>query len=122
MRKILIVLIAIGAIAAGGVVLLTDRSGTCDVLAERDLFDSVSDIDESGTKRTMEDAVEAAFAEAGMPHQVDATDFDPIIRGDGNLVHIGVDGYWVMLATLHDGDGFVSVERPRPCSDLDRSV
>lgn len=121
MRKILLVLIAVGALAAVGVAQLIDRSGPCDALAERDLFDSMSDFDESGAKRTM-DAVEAAFAEAGTPHQVDATDLDPIIRGDGNLLHVGVNGYWVVLATVQDGDGFVSVERPRPCSVLDRSA
>ena len=122
MRRTLIVLAAVGGIAAVGVALLIDRSGPCDVLAERDLFDSISDFDESGAKPTMEEAVEAALAEAGVPHQVDATDLDPIIRTDGNLVHVGVDGYWVMLATVQDGDGFVSIERPRPCSVLDRST
>jgi hypothetical protein len=80
------------------------------------------DFHESGAKPTMEAAAEAAFAEAGMPRQVDATELDPIIRGhaDGNLVHVGVGGYWVVLAAVQDGDGFVSVERPRPCSILDR--
>jgi len=114
--------IIVGALAAGGVALLMDRSGPCDALAERDLFDSMSDFDESGAKRTMGEAVEAAFAEAGTPRQVDAKDLDPIIRGDadGNLVHVGVDGYWVVLATVQDGGAFVSVERPRPCSVLDR--
>lgn len=122
MRRTLLVVIAVGALAAGGVALLKDRSGPCDALAERDLFDVIMDFDESAAKRTMEEAVEGAFAEAGTPRQVDATDLDPIIRGDaddGKLVHVGVDGYWVVLATVHDGGDFVSVERPRPCSILD---
>jgi hypothetical protein len=122
MRRTLLVLIAVGGLAAVGMALLIDRSAACDVLAERDLFDSMSDFDESDPKRTMEEAVEDAFAEAGMPRQVDATDLDPIIRGqaDGNLVHFGVDGFWVVLATVQDGDGFAWVERPRSCSMLDR--
>ena len=116
--------IAVGALAAAGGALLIDRSGSCDVLAERDLFDVIMDFDESGAKPTMEEAAETAFAEAGIPRRVDSTDFDPIIRAhpDGNLIHLGVDGYWVELATTQDGDGFVSVERPRPCSILDRST
>jgi hypothetical protein len=124
MRRAMLVLVAVGALAAVGAALLIDRSGPCDALAERDLFDAISDFDESGAKRTMEEAVEAAFAEAGTPRQVDASDLDPIIRGDadGNLIHVGVEGYWVVLATVQDGDGFVSVERPRPCSILDRSA
>jgi hypothetical protein len=82
------------------------------------------DFDESDPKPTMEIAVEDAFADAGMPRRVDASDLDPIVHADpeGNLVHIGVDGYWVELATVQEGDGFVWVERPRPCSILDRSV
>ena len=124
MRRTLIVLAAVGGIAAIGVALLIDRSGSCDVLAERDLFDVIMDFDESGAKPTMEEAAEAAFAEAGIPRRVDATDFDPIIRAhpDGNLIHLGVDGYWVELATTQDGAGFVSVERPRPCSVSARST
>lgn len=124
MRRTLIALVVVGALAAGGVALLMDRSGPCHVLAERDLLDVVMDFDESGARPTMEEAVEPAFAEAEMPRQVDATDLDPIIRAhpDGNLIHVGVDGYWVVLATAQDGDGFVPVERPRPCSMLDRSA
>jgi hypothetical protein len=123
MRRTLFVLLAVVAIATAGVVLLLDRSEACDALAERDLFDSMSDFDESGAKPTMQEAVEDGFAEAGTPRRVDATDLDPIIHAhpEGNLIHVGVDGYWVVLATVHDGDGFVSVERPRPCSILDRS-
>ena len=122
MRRILLVVTAVGVLAAVGVVLLIDRSGSCDVLGERDLFDVISDFDESGAKPTMEEAAEAAFAEAGMPRRVDATDLDPIFRAhpDGDLVHVGVDGYWVVLATVQDGGAFVSVERPRPCSVSDR--
>jgi hypothetical protein len=60
-------------------------------------------------------------------------DLDPIVlpHPSGNLIHVGVDGYWVVLATVQRGeggawgtplatdDGFVPVERPRPCSVLD---
>jgi hypothetical protein len=124
MRRILLALTAAGALVAVGVVLLTDRSTSCQVLAERDLFDSMSDFDESDPKETMEEAVEDAFADAGTPREMDATDLDPIIRGDGdgNLVHVGFDGYWVMLATVQGGDGYVWVERPRPCSILERDA
>jgi hypothetical protein len=124
MRRTLFVLIAVAALAAGGVAVLMDRSNPCDVLRERDLFDSLADFDESDPKPTMEMAVEDAFTEAGMPRHVEAGDLDPIILADpdGNLVHIGVDGYWVELATVQEGDGFVWVERPRPCSILERSV
>jgi hypothetical protein len=107
-----------------GAAVLIDRSGSCDVLAERDLFDVMMDFDESDPKGTIEEAVEDAFADAGTPRQVDTTDLDPIIRAhpSGNLIHVGIDGYWVMLATVQNGDGFVWVERPRPCSILDRSA
>jgi hypothetical protein len=83
----------------------------------------MSDFDESDPKPTIEAAVEDAFTDAGMPRQVDTTDLDPIVRGDGggNLIHVGVDGYWVMLATVHDGNGIVWVEGPRPCSVLNDS-
>jgi hypothetical protein len=135
MRRTVLVLTAVGVLAAVGAVVLIERSGSCDVLAERALFDSMSDFDASGGSPTMEKAVEDAFAEAGMPRQVDPTDLDPIIHGHpgGNLIHVGVDGYWIVLATVQRGDGgawgtpvatedgFVPVERPRPCSILDRS-
>jgi hypothetical protein len=124
MRKTVLVLVAVAALAAVGVRMFMDRSGTCDILAERDLFDSMSDVDESDPKQTIEGAVEDAFADAGTPREVDATDLDPIIHGDsdGNLIHVGFDGYWVMLATVQGGDGFVWVERPRPCSILERDA
>ena len=120
MRRTLLALAALGAFVAVGVVLLTDRSASCEVLAERDLFDSMSDFDESDPKPTIQEAVEDAFGDAGSPREVDATDLDPIIHGDGdgNLVHVGFDGYWVMLATVQGGDGYVWIERPRPCSKL----
>jgi hypothetical protein len=122
--KDLLVLIAVGALAVAGAVALVDRSASCDVLADRDLFDVIMDFDESDPKPTMEEAAEAAFVEAGMPRDVEAADLDPIVRAhpDGNLVHLGVDGYWVELASTQDGDGFVWVERPRPCSILERSA
>jgi hypothetical protein len=121
MRKALLALAVVGALVTVGVVLLIDRSGSCDVLAERDLFDSMSDFDESDPKQTIEEAVEDAFADAGTPREVDASDLNPIVHGfgDGNLVHVGVDGHWVMLATVQSGDGFAWVERPRSCSVLE---
>jgi hypothetical protein len=124
MRRTLLALAAFGALVAVGVVLLIDRSASCEVLAERDLFDSMSDFDESDPKPTIQEAVEDAFADAGTPREVDATDLDPIIhgQGDGNLVHVGFDGYWVMLATVQGSDGYVWVERPRPCSMLERNA
>jgi hypothetical protein len=135
MRRTLLVLSAVGALAAVGVVLLIDRSGSCQILAERDLFDVMMDFDASGGKPTIEGAVEVAFAKAGMPRRLDLTDLDPIIppHPEGNLIYLGVDGYWVVLATVQRGDGgawgtplatedgFVPVERPRPCSILDRA-
>jgi hypothetical protein len=119
MRRVLLALAAAGALVAVGMVLLTERSTSCDVLTERDLFDSMSDFDASDPKPTIEEAVEDAFADAGTPRAVDASDLDPIIRGDGNLIHVGIDGSWVVLATVPSGDGFVWVERPRPCSTLE---
>src|SRR5665809_88475 len=65
MRRTLIVLAAVGGIAAIGVALLIDRSGSCDVLAERDLFDVIMDFDESGAKPTMEEAASAASSIVG---------------------------------------------------------
>jgi hypothetical protein len=124
MRRTLLVLIAVGALAVAGGVVFVDRSGSCDVLADRDLFDVIMDFDESDPKPTMVEAVEDAFADAGTPRQVDPSDLDPIVRAhsDGNLIHLGVDGYWVVLATIQDGDGFVWADRPRPCSILERSA
>jgi hypothetical protein len=124
MRRTLLVLIVVAALAVAGGVVFIDRSGSCDVLADRDLFDSMSDFDESDPKPTMVEAVEDAFADAGTPRQVDSSDLDPIVRAhpDGNLILLGVDGYWVELATIQDGDGFVWVDRPRPCSILERSA
>jgi hypothetical protein len=129
-------LIAALALAAVVAVVLVDRGGACEVLAERDLFDVVMDFDASGGKPTIEEAVEVAFAEAGMPRQVSVIDLDPIVlpHPDGNLIHVGVDGYWISLATVQRGeggafgtprateDGFVPIEPPRPCSLLDRPV
>jgi hypothetical protein len=86
MRMTLFVLTVVGATAAVGVKLSVDRSGSCDVLAERDLFDSMSDFDESDPKRTLVEAVEDAFVDAGAPRQVDATDLDQIIRGDSTAI------------------------------------
>jgi hypothetical protein len=47
---------------------------------------------------------------------VEASDLWPVIRGGGNAVHVGVGGYWLMLADVQDG--YVAVGRPRPCSDV----
>jgi hypothetical protein len=65
MQRILLALTAAGALVAAGVVLLTDRSASCEVLAERDLFDSMSDFDQSNPKGTIEEAVEDAFTDTG---------------------------------------------------------
>lgn len=101
-------------LAAAVVVLTAERSHGCEALARADLFDSVSDIDESNPHETLEAAVREAFVEAGMPRDVDESDLDIVIRGDDNLVHVGSDGYWIMLATVPGG--FVVDELPRPCS------
>jgi hypothetical protein len=135
MRRILLVVVAVGAYVAAGAALVVERSGSCDVLADADLVDLALDFDASGGSPTIEEAVEDAFAEAGMPRHVDLADLDPIVHGHpkGNLIHVGVDGYWVVLATVQRGeggawgtplateDGFVPIERPRPCSTVDRS-
>jgi hypothetical protein len=136
MRKIPFVVVAVGAVAAVGAASVVERSGPCEVLAERDLFDVMMDFDASGGSPTLEEAVEDAFAEAGEPRQVGPVDLDPIIRAqpEGNLIHVGIDGYWVTLAIVQRGeggawgtalateDGFVPVNGPRPCSILDRST
>ena len=64
----------------------------------------------------MEEAVEAAFAQANMPREVVASDLAPVVRGSGNVVHVGVDGYWLMLASVQGG--YVGVGGPKPCSEL----
>jgi hypothetical protein len=129
-RRIIPVLVAVGVVAGSAV--LIARPGPCDVLAERGLFDVVMDFDASGGKPTIEQAVEAAFAEAGMPRQVSVIDLDPIVlpHPDGNMIHVGVDGYWISLATVQRGeggafgtphateDGFVPLDPPRRCSVL----
>ena len=105
------------ALVAAVVVLTTERSHGCEALARADLFDSVSDIDGSNPHETLEAAVQAAFVEVGMPRDVAQSDLDIVIRGDDNLVHVGSDGYWIMLASVPDG--FVVDEPPRPCSVLE---
>ena len=106
--------LSIAAVLVAAVVVVTaERPHGCEALARADLFDSVSDIDESNPHETLEAAVQAAFVEAGMPRDVDESDLDIVIRGDDNLVHVGSDGYWIMLATVPDG--FVVDEPPRPC-------
>ena len=104
-------------LVAAAVVLTADRSHGCEALARADLFDSISDVDESSPHQTLEAAVQAAFVEAGMPRDVDESDLDIVVRGDDNLVHVGSDGYWIMLASVPDG--FVVAELPRPCSVLE---
>jgi hypothetical protein len=123
MRKTLLVLIAVGASPPVASPCSCIERTPVTSFATGTCFDTLMDFDESDPKPTMEKAIEDAFADAGMARRVEAADLDPIIRAhpDGNLIHIGVDGYWVELATVQDGDGFVWVERPRPCSILDRS-
>jgi len=106
--------LSIAAVLVAAVVVVTaERPHGCEALARADLFDSVSDIDESNPHETLEAAVQAAFVEAGMPRDVNESDLDIVIRGDDNLVHVGSDGYWIMLATVPDG--FVVDEPLRPC-------
>ena len=110
--------LSIAAVFVAAVVVLTvERSHGCEALARADLFDSVSDVDESSPHETLEAAIQAAFVEAGMPRDVDKSDLDIVIPGDANLVHVGSDGYWIMLAAVPDG--FVVDEPPRPCSVLE---
>jgi hypothetical protein len=93
------------------------ESNPCTILAERELFDTISDFDDSDPQPTMEEAVELAFVWAGTPREVDASDLDSVIVGDDNVVHVGTDGSWIMLASVPDG--YVPVEYPRPCSILE---
>jgi hypothetical protein len=116
-RRGALVLSIAAVLVAAIVVLGAERPHGCEALARADLFDSVSDIDESNPHATIEAAVQGAFVEAGMPRVVGESDLDIAIRGDDNLVHVGSDGYWIMLATVPDG--FVIDEPPRPCSVLE---
>ena len=112
------IVLSIAAVLMAAVVVLTaERSHGCEALTRADLFDSVSDIDESDPRETLEAAVQAAFVEAGMPRDMDESDLEIVIRGDDNLVHVGSDGYWIMLASVPNG--FVVDEPPRPCGVLE---
>jgi len=115
-RRVILASIAALLVAVATVV-VTQRPHGCEVLDRAGLFDSVSDIDGSNPHGTLRAAVHAAFVEAGMPREVEASDLDIVIRGDENLVHVGSDGYWIMLATVPGG--FVIDEPPRSCSVLE---
>jgi hypothetical protein len=100
------------------IVLVVQRrdSNPCAVLAERQLFDGVSDYDTTGG-RPLLDAVKVALTKAGIQAaDVEASDLDPVVRGDGNVVHVGVKGYWIMLGEAPGG--YVTVTGPRLCSKL----
>lgn len=114
----LVIVGLVGAIGVAGWFFVLHRgSNPCDVLAEHDLIDVVSDFDSSNARPSMESAVQLAFSQAGMPRQINSSDLDPVVKGSGNVVHVGADGYWIMLATVTNG--FVVVDGPRPCSTLD---
>jgi hypothetical protein len=117
MRRWLI--LSLSALAILIVVALVTRAedNPCDVVAERDLFDSISDVNDRGDEPTLEAAVEAAFARADMPREVEASDLAPVVRGSGNVIHVGIGGYWLMLASVEDG--YVAVSVPKQCSVLD---
>ena len=59
------IVLSIAAVLVAAVVVLTaERPHGCEALARADLFDSVSDVDESDPHQTLEAAVQAAFVEA----------------------------------------------------------
>jgi hypothetical protein len=116
-RRLFLVAGLIGAVTLAAIVVVRRGDNPCDVLTERDLFDSISDVPAETVHRSLVDAVEAAFATAELPRALSDEDLDPVVAGDGNAVHVGVDGYWVMLARVPGG--FAVVVPPRPCSILD---
>jgi hypothetical protein len=116
-QRSIIVISAVAAISASVVVLAAQRSLGCEVLARADLVDSVMDFDDSHPHVTVGAAARAALVDAGVRNDGEGGDPDIVVRGDGNVVHVGIDGYWIMLASVPDG--FVVVEPPRPCSVLE---
>lgn len=86
----------------------------CSVLAERRLFTAISDV--GGHGRPLVEAVSASLRRAGLSGDLSASDLDPIIRSEGNLVHVGVRGYFVELAEV--SGGYVPVSAPRLCSTM----
>lgn len=110
------VVAAISVAAAGGVIWAQGGGNPCDVLAERHLLDSITLHGIGGLRPSMEEAAEVAFADAGMAQEIVPADLDPVVHGRGNVVHVGVQGYWVMLARV--GEGYLPVDPPRPCSAL----
>lgn len=102
-------------VAALAVVLQRHDGNPCAVLSDRDQFESVSDIDSSGA-RPLTQAVRVALADAGLDSDVAENDIDPIVHSEGNVVDVGVNGYWIALAEV--SRGYVAVDVPRPCSSL----
>ena len=116
-QRIIILVAAVAAISASVVVVAAERSHGCEVLARADLFDQVMDFDASHPHETIGAAARAAMVDAGVWNDPEGGDPDIVVRGDGNLVHVGIDGYWIMLASVPDG--FVVETPPRPCSVLE---
>jgi hypothetical protein len=116
-QRIIILISAVAAISASLVVLAAERSHGCEVLARADLFDSVSHVDDSNPHETVAAASRAALVEAGARGEGEGGDPDIVVHSDDNLVHVGIDGYWIMLASVPDG--FVVVQPPQPCSELE---
>jgi hypothetical protein len=75
------------------------------------------DFDASHPHETVGAAARAALVDAGVWPYGAGGDPDIVLRSDGNVVHVGIDGYWIMLASVPDG--FVVVNPPRPCSVLE---
>jgi hypothetical protein len=92
-----------------------DDPNPCEVLSERQLMASVSDHGTAGGRPLLE-AVTFALTRAGVEADIGIGDLDPVVRGDRNVVHVGVRGYWIVLATAPGG--YVTVTEPRSCSIL----
>lgn len=114
---VIAVLIAVIAVAVPVFLLFRDDADPCAVLSERDLMDAIADHSTEGG-RPLLPAVRLAFEKAELDVDVDEDDLDPVIGGDGNgnVVHVGAHGYWIVLAEVPGG--YVTVVRPRPCSIL----
>lgn len=92
----------------------------CDVLSEREGFDSLAVDFASGTEphpAPLVAAVEESFRIGGMSRHLSSDDLDPVVADGGNLTQVGVqDRYAVLL--LEKGDGYIAFEGPRLCSSI----
>ena len=110
----------VAAIVSGGWLGIRQAApNPCDVLTEKHMVNVgfLSDLSSTGARPSLEAAVRVAFTQVGMPRQIHTSDLDPVIDTRGNLIHVGVDGYWVVIGK--SDQGYLSLGAPRPCSILE---